>query len=217
MTLDAAREHSAATLFEAATAQWARDGQGEMRECAVDPTIKATWLGARVAGWAFTVRGTGGDNLALHRAIQSAEPGEVLVVDLQGSQHGHWGEVLAVAAQARGIAGLVIDGGVRDREELRALGFPVFSRNDSVRGTVKADRGDLGTEIMLAGVRVVTGDLIVADSDGVVVIPRNRVDAVLDEADRRVLQEQKMFDGLRAGRTSTDLYNLDGEDLPQRR
>jgi len=70
---------------------------------------------------------------------------------------------------------------------------------------------------MLAGVRVVTGDLIVADSDGVVVIPRNRVDAVLDEADRRVLQEQKMFDGLRAGRTSTDLYNLDGEDLPQRR
>lgn len=216
MALDAARGHSTATLFEAATAQWARGDQGKMPECAIDPAIKAAWHGARVAGPAFTVRGTGGDNLALQRAILCAEPGEVLVVDLQGSQHGHWGEVLAVAAQARSIAGLVVDGGVRDTDELRALGFPVFSRNNSVRGTIKSDRGDLGTEVMLAGVRVVTGDLVVADSDGVVVIPRDRVEAVLDEADNRVLKEQEIINELRAGRTSIDLYNLDGDDLPKR-
>lgn len=217
MTHEAARGHSTATLFEAATAQWARDGQGDMPECAVDPTIKAAWPGATVAGRAYTVRGTGGDNLALHRALLCAQPGDVLVVDLQGSRHGHWGEILAVAAQAQGIAGLVVDGGVRDRDEMCALGFPVFSRNDTVRGTIKADRGDLGTEITLTGVRVVTGDLVVADTDGVVIIPRHRVDAVLDEADARVIKERHILDELRAGRTSIELYGFDGEDLPENR
>jgi 4-hydroxy-4-methyl-2-oxoglutarate aldolase len=125
-----ARGHSSATLYEAAASEWLRRaGGGAMPEVAVDPTIRASWLGASVAGPAYTVRGSGGDNLALHRAVVAAPPGHVLVADLDDAAFGHWGEVLAVAAQRRGLLGLVIDGGVRDRDELRALGFPVFSRH----------------------------------------------------------------------------------------
>lgn len=214
MTREAARGHSTATLSEAALAQWRREGSGAMPECIVDPSIRPAWPGATVAGRAYTVLGTGGDNLALHRALLCASPGDVLVVDLQGSRHGHWGEIMAVAAQARGIAGLIVDGGVRDRDEMRDLGFPVFSRNDTVRGTIKADRGELGTAITLTGVHVSTGDLVVADTDGVVVIPRDRVDAVLDEADARVAKEREILEHLRAGRTTIELYGLDGDDLP---
>jgi 4-hydroxy-4-methyl-2-oxoglutarate aldolase len=132
-----ARGHSAATLYEAA-----QSALGEA-DVAVDPGIHAACPGAAVAGPAFTVQGAGGDNLALHRAVLAAPAGAVLVADLGGAAHGHWGEVLAVAALQRGIAGLVIDGGVRDVDQLRELGFPVFSRNNTVRGTRKLFPGAL--------------------------------------------------------------------------
>jgi len=97
---------------------------------------------------------------------------------------------------------------------MRAIGFPVFSRHDSVCGTVKSDRGKLGGTIDFAGVRVATGDLVVGDADGVVVIPRERVDDVLEEADRRVPHEREILAALRAGKTSIELYDLDGAALP---
>jgi Aldolase/RraA len=128
---DAARRHSAATLYEASAPAG--------RAC--DADVRAIWPGARVAGPAFTVRGVGGDNLALHRAVYAAATGSVLVADVQAAAHGHWGEVLAVAAQQRGLLGLVLDGGVRDVAELAALGFPVFARHVSVRGTGKDHPG----------------------------------------------------------------------------
>jgi 4-hydroxy-4-methyl-2-oxoglutarate aldolase len=198
-----ARGHSAATLYEAAQAERVE------AEVAVDPGIRAAWPGAAVAAPAFTVQGAGGDNLALHRAVLAAPAGSVLVADLGGAAHGHWGEVLAVAAQQRGLAGLVIDGGVRDRDEMCEIGFPVFSRNDTVRGTRKLFAGALGVDIRLGGVPVSTGDLVVGDADGVVVLPATWVRGVLDRADARVAQEAAILEQLRAGATTLELYDLD--------
>ena len=204
-----ARGHSSATLHEAAASEWRRRaGRIAMPGLAVDPTIRASWIGAAVAGPAYTARGSGGDNLALHRAVVAAPPGHVLVADVEGAAYGHWGEILAVAAQQRGILGLVIDGGVRDRDKLRALDFPVFSGHDSIRGTRKDVAGELAVPIRLGGVPVRTGDLVVGDTDGVVVVPSERVPAVLEEADHRVAHEHEIIAALRDGRTTLDLYGL---------
>lgn len=194
---DPARGHSSATLYEAAKLP-----------VVLDPRIRATWAGARLAGPAFTVRGSGGDNLALHHAVLAAPTGSVLVVDVGGARHGHWGEVLSVAAQQRGITGLLIDGGVRDHDELRELGFPVFSRNDSIVGTRKDYPGILGKSVLLGGVTIATGDLIVGDTDGVVALPQARIDEVLAAADARVARERDFLTHLRAGATTVDLYGL---------
>lgn len=209
--------HSAATLYEAAVATL-RDLPAGDRELAhragqavaVDPEIRAAWSGARVAGPAFTVQGAGGDNLALHRAVYAAPAGSVLVADLNGARFGHWGEVLAVAAQSRNLAGLVIDGGVRDTEEMRELGFPVFSRNNCVRGTRKLFRGALGTDVEVGGVLVRRGDTVVGDADGLVVLAAEIAARVVEAADERVRQEQEIIHSLRAGKTTLDLYRLDG-------
>ncbi|GAA1061458.1 RraA family protein [Agromyces bracchium] len=194
---DPARGHSAATLVEAAGAP-----------IDLDPEIRAAWPGARLVGRAFTVQGTGGDNLALHLAVTRAESGDVLVVDAGAAPHGHWGEVLTVAAQARGIAGLLIDGGVRDSAEMAALGFSVFSRRNAIRGTRKDFPGIFGRTVRVGGVLISPGDLIVGDADGVVAIPSAQVARVLDHADERVAQEQRHFERLRAGERTIDLYEF---------
>ncbi|MCL2536284.1 MAG: RraA family protein, partial [Nocardiaceae bacterium] len=105
-----------ATLFEAAAF-----------DCDLDPDLRPAWPGARMCGTALPVLAAAADNLPLHWALEAAHPGDVLVVDAGGSRCGFWGEVMSVAAQARGVRGLVIDGGVRDTDQLRDLGFPAFS------------------------------------------------------------------------------------------
>ncbi|WP_105969969.1 RraA family protein [Streptomyces geranii] len=197
-TPDAARGHSTATLYEASSS-YAR---------ACDPVLRAAWPGARVAGPAFTVQGVGGDNLALHRAVAEAPPGSVLVVDLQRSAHGHWGEILAVAAQRRGLLGLVVDGGVRDVAEQAELGFPVFAPHVTVVGTGKEHPGVLGAPVRVAGVVVRAGDLVVGDADGVIVVPSAAVPATLDASDARVADEQRALAAIRAGASTLDLYGL---------
>jgi 4-hydroxy-4-methyl-2-oxoglutarate aldolase len=192
--------HSAATLYEASKLP-----------CACDPGIKAAWQGARVAGPAFTVRGIGGDNLALHNAVLAAPAGSVLVADMQGAAHGHWGEILAFAAQHRGIAGLIIDGGVRDSDEMAAMDFPVFSRSVTVVGTVKEYPGDLRSPVRIGGIVVHPGDLIVGDADGVIVLPRDAADDVIERADQRVADERRILGEIRNGRTTLDLYGLCAE------
>ncbi|WP_347352042.1 dimethylmenaquinone methyltransferase [Intrasporangium sp.] len=211
------RGHAAATLYEAALATLAAlpaehplRGRHTGLFC-VDPQIRAAWPGARMAGTAYTVQGAGGDNLALHRGVCAAPEGSVLVVDVNGAQFGHWGEVLAVAAQARGITGLLIDGGVRDSLEQARLRFPVFSRNNSVRGTRKLFRGSLGVEVEIGGVPVRTGDTIVADDDGVVVLPAEIAESVVEQADLRVAKEQEIMRRLLEGETTLEVYGLDGD------
>lgn len=195
-TNDRARGHSSATLSEASKLP-----------VALSPQIRPLWAGARLCGPAFTVQGAGGDNLALHHAVLEAPPGSVLVADLGGARFGHWGEILTVAAQRQGIAGLLIDGGVRDAAEIEALGFPVFSRNNAIHGTRKDFRGVLGCPVTVGGVTVHTGDLVVGDVDGTVALPASGTEQILDRADTRVAHERELMKQLREGRSTLDLYN----------
>ncbi|NUR88110.1 MAG: dimethylmenaquinone methyltransferase [Nonomuraea sp.] len=190
-----AADFDAATLYEAAGF-----------DCAMDPAIRPAWPGARVVGPAFPVTAHLGDNLPLHRALDLVRPGEVLVVDAGGVPRGCWGEVLAVAAQHRQVAGLVIDGGVRDVDRMAALGFPAFSRWVAVHRTTKHDLGRLGEPAVVGGVPVSRGDLVVADSDGVVVIPRAEVPAVRERAAARVAKEERFLAAIRRGESTLDLY-----------
>lgn len=194
---DLARGHSSATLSEAS-------GLG----IALSPELRSLWADARLCGPAFTVQGAGGDNLALHHAVLRAPPGSVLVADLGGARFGHWGEILTVAAQHRGLAGLLIDGGVRDTAEIRALGFPVFSCNNSILGTRKDFRGVFGESVRVGGLMIGNGDLVVGDADGVVALPSADVDGILDRADARVTQENELIVRLRQGHSTLDLYNF---------
>lgn len=192
---DLARGHSTATLSEASG-----------RAIALSSALRPAWPGARLCGPAFTVQGVGGDNLVLHFAVVNAPVAHVLVADLEGAEFGHWGEILAVAAQERGLLGLLIDGGVRDVAQLQRLGFPVFSRNNSIIGTRKVFRGVFGQPIAIGGLTVSTGDLIVGDADGVVSIPAADVASTLDRADARSAHEKEIMRELRAGRTTFELY-----------
>ena len=156
----------------------------------------------KVAGRAFPVASPPGDNLWLHRAIYAASPGDVLVVDVgDGVEFGYWGEVMALAAQQRGIAGLVISGGVRDSLRMIEMGFPVFSGAVCIRGTGKdpAGAGLLGGAVVLGGVTVTLGDWVLGDADGVVVIPDASAKDVIAEAESRDAMELEIFERLKAG------------------
>jgi 4-hydroxy-4-methyl-2-oxoglutarate aldolase len=176
--------------------------------CAIDPAIRPVWTGAAVAGPAYPVHCSPGDNLAIHLALERAPRGSVLVVSADGFVAGYWGEVLTVAAQAAGIAGLVIDGGVRDVAALARRAFPVFSRGISVRGTVKASAPSVGGPIRITGVDVAPGDLVVADDDGVVVLPAAEVQRVLSAGEARAAKEADFMQRLAEGATTVDLLGL---------
>lgn len=190
-------EMGSATLFEASGLN-----------CDLDPAFRPAWTGARLAGRALPVQAAAGDNLPLHWALEEARPGDVLVVDAGGAPFGYWGEVLAVAAQARGVVGLVIDGGVRDTERMRAIGFPAFSTSVAIRGTGKEWPGAIGSPVVMRGRVVNRGDLVVADEDGIVVLPSASVDDVVAAARRRVAKEDAYMARLRDGELSLDLYGF---------
>ncbi len=143
------------------------------------PRIRPVWPGARVSGPAFPVVCSTADNLAIHVAVAEAPAGSVLVVSVgQEPGRGYWGEVLTTAAEARGLAGLVIDGGVRDVDALHAHGFPVFSALIALRGATKVEPGRIGHEALVGDVDVAGGDWIVGDTDGVTVVPRGRLEEI---------------------------------------
>lgn len=177
-------------------------------DCFLDPAFRPAWDGAQLVGRAVPVSAQIGDNLALHHGIEAAGPGDVLVVDAGGAPFGYWGEVMAVAAQARGIHGLVIDGGVRDTQQLAALGFPAFSTAVSIRGTIKNWPGTVGRPITLRGRVVSRGDIVVADRDGIVVFPANEYGRVLNASRARAEKEQSYLDRLRSGETTLDVYDF---------
>jgi 4-hydroxy-4-methyl-2-oxoglutarate aldolase len=183
---------------------------GESGGQGLSSRIHAMWPGARFAGPAFAVRCPVGDNLALHAAVAQAPRGSVLAVTVAGDvSRGYWGEVLATAAQAAGIAALVIDGTVRDLERLAALEFPVFARGNSLPGASKSGPGEIGGTIALGDVTVRTGDWLVGDADGIVAIAPDRLDEVTAAAQAREAKELGMFDRLRAGATTVELLGLD--------
>jgi 4-hydroxy-4-methyl-2-oxoglutarate aldolase len=162
-----------------------------------------------LAGRAFTVRTRPGDNLALHHAVVQATPGDVLVVDCGGFlEAGVWGEILTVAAQNRGIAGIVIDGSIRDIERIAELGFPAFSRGVCMQGTGKSDPGTLGETLHWDGAEIDQGDIVVGDADGVVVIKAFEFETVMQAALQREASEAQMLAKLREGATTIDLMGL---------
>lgn len=178
----------------------------------IDLPLRPVAPGMRAAGPARTVRCRPGDNLALHLAIARATPGEIIVVDYGGSEtSGPFGEIMALACQMRGIAGLVIDGTVRDSMEITALGFPVFARGIDIRATVKDDRGQHDVTLTLGGATIAPGDMIVADSDAIIVLPARGLQDALDAAETRAAKEARMMDRLRAGETTLEILGLNTE------
>jgi 4-hydroxy-4-methyl-2-oxoglutarate aldolase len=168
-----------------------------------------------VAGPAITARCGPGDNLAVHVAVARASTaGAVLVVDASDvPELGYWGEVLTTAAEAHGVAGLVIDGGVRDVAALEAHAFPVFAALIALPGASKVRGGTVDQPVTVGGIEVATGDWVVGDVDGVVSIPAADLDAVRAAAEARAAGEAGMFAALRAGQTTVELLGLDPTGL----
>ncbi|HKR93486.1 RraA family protein [Novosphingobium sp.] len=191
---------STATLHEAA----GRRGALPSHLKPIDPAM-------RLLGPALPVRCPAGDNLWIHRALAEAKTGDVLVIDCgPGDEFGYWGEIMATAAIARGIAGLVITGGVRDSLALIALGLPTFAGRVCIQGTGKDPAGDgaVGETIRVGGVAVRTGDLVVGDADGVLILPAEEGDRVLAAGRERDRKEESILEKVRAGALTLDVYNL---------
>jgi 4-hydroxy-4-methyl-2-oxoglutarate aldolase len=183
---------------------------GESGARALPPRLRPIWPGAALAAPALPVTCTPGDNLAIHVAVARAPRGTALVVDVGDiAERGYFGEVLTTAAQARGVTGLVIDGGVRDVAALRSLGFPVFASMVSLPGAEKVAAGTVGRPARVAGVPVALGDWVVGDVDGVVIVPGTKIDEVVAAAQDRTDKEIGYFEALRTGATTVELLGLD--------
>ena len=173
------------------------------------PGIRPNPPGTRVAGTALTVLCWPGDNLMIHAAVAHARPGDVIVIATTSpSSDGAFGELLATSLISRGVRALVTGGGVRDTQDLRDLGFPVWSAHVSAQGTVKATPGSVNVPVTLGGQVIRPGDAIVADDDGVCVVPRRDVTAAVVASEARLAKEAATRKQLADGVLGLDLYQL---------
>ncbi|HXK59293.1 MAG TPA: 4-carboxy-4-hydroxy-2-oxoadipate aldolase/oxaloacetate decarboxylase [Acidobacteriota bacterium] len=191
-------EFDAATIYEAA------GQQGN-----VDPAIRPAWPGAKLCGRAVTVECPPGDNLMLHIAVAEAQPGDVIVACTENHLlRGAWGEILTIAAQARNVTGLIIDGAVRDICAIERLRFPIFCRGLSIGACTKECAGRLNIPIELGGVTICPGDLVFGDVDGVVVVPKDQIETVYRSAVQRREREAAIIAQIKEGRTTLELLGL---------
>jgi len=173
--------------------------------------IKPIYPCGRVAGPAVTVLCPVGDNLTLHKSLEVAQKGDILVVEAKGYKEagGMWGEIMTLAAKTKGIKALIINGAVRDVAAIRKIGFPVFARAVSPGGTVKKTFGLINNPIICGGVLVNPGDIVVADEDGVVVVPRQDAREVLKKAEEREKREEEIKKLVLQGKTTMEIYGFD--------
>ena len=165
--------------------------------------------GVSIAGSAVTVSCHPGDNLMIHAAVEMCQAGDVLIVtNTAPSTHGMFGDLLAGSLMARGVRGLIMDAGVRDTSDLRSMGFPVWSQYVSCQGTVKASPGSVNVPVVLGGLTVQAGDVVCADDDGVVIVPRAEADEALALSQARIAKEAATRARLNAGELGVDIYGL---------
>lgn len=173
------------------------------------PGIRPIWEGARTSGPAFTVKTPPGDNASIMVALRQAKAGDVLVVDAGGAvDRALWGALLSVAAAKLGIAGVVIDGAVRDRDEIAEMRYPVFARGLSPDTPYSKVHGATGTPINCGGLVVNPGDAVHADGDGIVVIARDSYEAAVERARHRMALEDEVFHGIQEGRPLEELLPI---------